>query len=85
MYYLYVSIDYRLSDLMGELGIELQVDRPAEIRAPEPHSQKHDRRDADLILKPLAEDRFPSIWPFEGVARPAGAAIPPPSVRIWRR
>src|SRR3974377_525947 len=31
-------------------------------RAAEPRKQKHDRRDADLILKLLAEDRFPTIW-----------------------
>jgi transposase len=49
-------------NLMEELGIECQVGHPAEIRAAEPRKQKHDRRDADLILKLLMEDRFPSIW-----------------------
>jgi transposase len=49
-------------NLMEELGIECQVGHPAEIRAAEPRKQKHDRRDADLILKVLAEDRFPAIW-----------------------
>ena len=49
-------------NLMEELGIECQVGHPAEIRAAEPRKQKHDRRDADLILKLLAENRFPSIW-----------------------
>jgi transposase len=48
--------------LMEELGIECQVGHPAQIRAAEPRKQKHDRRDADLILKLLAEDRFPAIW-----------------------
>jgi len=38
-------------NLMEELGIECQVGHPAEIRAAEPQKQKHDRRDADLILK----------------------------------
>jgi len=38
-------------NLMEELGIECQVGHPAEIRAAEPRKQKHDRRDADLILK----------------------------------
>jgi hypothetical protein len=28
----------------------------------EPRKQKHDRRDADFILKLLVENRFPSIW-----------------------
>ena len=30
--------------------------------AAEPRKQKHDRRDADLILKVLVENRFPAIW-----------------------
>ena len=49
-------------NLMEELGIECQVGHPAVIRAAEPRKQKHDRRDADLILKLLAENRFPAIW-----------------------
>jgi hypothetical protein len=48
--------------LMEELGIECQVGHPAKIRAAEPRKQKHDRRDADLILQLLVENRFPSIW-----------------------
>jgi transposase len=49
-------------NLMEELGIECQVGHPAKIRAAEPRKQKHDRRDADLILKLLVENRFPAIW-----------------------
>src|SRR6266705_5246007 len=49
-------------NLMEELGIECLVGHPAEIRAAEPRKQKHDRRDADLILKVLVENRFPAIW-----------------------
>ena len=49
-------------NLMEELGIECLVGHPAEIRAAEPRKQKHDRRDADLILTLLAENRFPAIW-----------------------
>src|SRR5215831_6619775 len=49
-------------NLMEELGIECRVGHPAQIRAAEPRKQKHDRRDADLILKLLTEDRFPAIW-----------------------
>ena len=49
-------------NLMEELGIECVVGHPAQIRAAEPRKQKHDRRDADLILKLLAENRFPAIW-----------------------
>src|SRR5882762_5134837 len=49
-------------NLLEELGIECLVGPPAEIRAAEPRKQKHDRRDADLILKLLVENRFPAIW-----------------------
>jgi transposase len=49
-------------NLMEELGIECLVGHPAEIRAAEPRKQKHDRRDADLLLSLLVEERFPSIW-----------------------
>ena len=49
-------------NLMEELGIECRVGHPAQIRASEPRKQKHDRRDAELILKLLAENRFPAIW-----------------------
>jgi transposase len=49
-------------NLTGELGIECQVGHPAQIRAAEPRKQKHDRRDADLILKLMVENRFPAIW-----------------------
>jgi len=49
-------------NLMEELGTECLVGHPAEIRAAEPRKQKHDRRDADLILKLLVENRFPAIW-----------------------
>src|SRR6202161_3967636 len=48
-------------NLMEELGIECLGGHPAEIRAAEPRKQKHDRRDADLILKMLAENRFLAI------------------------
>ena len=49
-------------NLMEELRIECLVGHPAKIRAAEPRKQKHDRRDADLILKLLVENRFPGIW-----------------------
>ena len=32
------------------------------IRAAEPRKQKHDRRDAALVLQLLVENRIPSIW-----------------------
>ena len=49
-------------ELMEELGIECEVGHPAKIRAAEPRKQKHDRRDAALVLQLLVENRFPSIW-----------------------
>src|SRR6516162_11423055 len=49
-------------NLMEELGIECRVGHPATIRAAEPRKQKLDRRDAELILRLLAENRFPAIW-----------------------
>src|SRR6201984_2392825 len=49
-------------ELMEELGIDCQVGHPAKIRAAEPRKQKHDRRDAALVLQLLIENRFPAIW-----------------------
>lgn len=48
--------------LMEELKIECRVGHPAKIREAETRKQKHDRRDARLLLKLLAEKRFPTIW-----------------------
>ncbi len=52
-------------NLLEELGIECQVGHPATIRAAEPRKQKHDRRDADLILK--------LTFPICGLPRSYGA------------
>ena len=49
-------------ELMEELGIECRVGHPAKIRKAETRKQKHDRRDARLLLTLLAEHRFPTIW-----------------------
>jgi transposase len=48
--------------LMEELKIDCRVGHPAKIRKAETRKQKHDRRDARLLLKLLVEDRFPAIW-----------------------
>ena len=48
--------------LLEELAIDFRVGNPVKIRAAEPRKQKHDRRDARLILTLLAENRFPAIW-----------------------
>jgi transposase len=49
-------------NLMEELGIECQIGHPAQMRAAEFRKQKHDRRDADLILTLLVENPLPAIW-----------------------
>src|SRR5229473_3202928 len=48
--------------LMEELAIECRVGHPVAIRKAETRQQKHDRRDAALLMRLLAEDRFPTIW-----------------------
>jgi transposase len=48
--------------LLEELGIDHQIGHPSKIRKAETRKQKHDRRDAALLLKLLMENRFPSIW-----------------------
>ncbi len=49
-------------ELMEELGIACRVGHPQKIRKAETRKQKHDRRDARLLLQLLAENRFPPIW-----------------------
>jgi len=50
-------------ELLEELSIECRVGHPAKIRAAETRKQKHDRRDAHLLLDLLVmKDRFPKIW-----------------------
>jgi len=49
-------------EMLARLGHELWVGDAAKIRASDPRQQKHDRRDAELILKLLLEGRFPRIW-----------------------
>ena len=48
--------------LLAECRHELWVGDAARIRAAEPRKQKTDRRDAELILKLMLEERFPRIW-----------------------
>jgi len=44
-------------------NLECRVGHPAKIRAAETRQQKHDRRDAEVILELLLmKDRFPDIW-----------------------
>lgn len=48
--------------MLDELGITYQVGHPAKIRQADTRKQKHDRRDAVLLLQLLVEQRFPAIW-----------------------
>jgi transposase len=49
-------------ELLNRLGHEVWVGDAAKIRASDSRQQKHDKRDARLLLQLLMEDRFPRIW-----------------------
>jgi hypothetical protein len=49
-------------EMAAAAGHDLWIGDAAKIRACEVRAQKHDRRDAALILKLLLEGRFPRIW-----------------------
>jgi transposase len=53
-------------DMVTTAGHEVWVGDAARIRASDARQQKHDRRDAALILKLLLEGRFPRIWTPSG-------------------
>jgi transposase len=53
-------------EMATTLGHEVWIGDAAKIRASEVRQQKHDRRDAALILKLLREGRFPRIWTPSG-------------------
>ena len=48
--------------LLAELGFELWIGDPAELKTKRVRKQKTDREDARLMLKLLRENRFPKIW-----------------------
>jgi transposase len=48
--------------LLAELGFELWIGDPAEIKRQRVRKQKTDREDARLMRKLLLENRFPRIW-----------------------
>ena len=48
--------------LLAELGCEVWIGDPAEIKTRRVKKQKTDRQDAQLLLKLMMEDRFPRIW-----------------------
>jgi transposase len=51
-----------LERLLAELGHEVWLGDAGRIRAMEVRKQKTDRRDAELLLRLLIEDRFPRLW-----------------------
>jgi transposase len=48
--------------LLAELGFELWIGDPAEIKAKRVKKQKFDREDARLLLRLLRENNFPQVW-----------------------
>ena len=56
-------------ELVDRLGHELWVGDAAKIRASDDRQQKHDKRDARLLVKLLAEERFPRIWTPSGAEK----------------
>ena len=48
--------------LLAELGFEVWIGDPAEIKTKRVKKQKTDREDARLMRKLLLENRFPRIW-----------------------
>src|SRR5438876_115321 len=48
--------------LLAELGFELWVGDPAEIKAKRVKKREHDRNDALLLLRLIREDIFTRIW-----------------------
>lgn len=49
-------------EVVTGLGHEVWIGDAAKIRASEVRQQKHDRRDAQLLLRLLVEGRFPRLW-----------------------
>jgi transposase len=56
-------------EMATDLGHQVWIGDAAKIRASEVRQQKHDRRDAALILKLLLEGRFPRIWMPSGAEK----------------
>ena len=48
--------------LLAELGFELWIGDPAEIKANRVKKQKNDRNDARLLRRLMLENNFPQIW-----------------------
>src|SRR5438552_1049172 len=66
--------------LLAELGFELWIGNPAEIKTKRVKKQKTDRKDAQLLLRLMREDNFPRIWvPESGESGSATTALASPS------
>jgi transposase len=48
--------------LLAELGFELWIGDPAEIKAKRVKKRKYDREDARLLLRLMRENNFPQVW-----------------------
>jgi transposase len=48
--------------LLAELGFELWIGDPAQIKAKRVKRQKYDHEDARLLLRLMRENNFPKIW-----------------------
>ncbi|HXJ17091.1 MAG TPA: IS110 family transposase [Candidatus Polarisedimenticolia bacterium] len=48
--------------LLAELGFELWMGHPAEIKSRRVKKQKTDRKDAQLLLRLMREENFPKVW-----------------------
>ncbi len=48
--------------LLAELGFEVWMGDPAEIKAKRVKKQKYDREDARLLLRLMRENNFPQVW-----------------------
>ncbi len=59
--------------LLTKLGHGYMIGDAAQIRSMAPRKQKNDRRDAELLMKLLAQNRFPRIW------------VPTPAMRDQRQ
>lgn len=72
---------YRRFAAPALIGLEATMDRRCseEIRASDVRQQKHDRRDAALLLRLLSEGRFPRIWTPSSEQRGHAAIVDSPA------
>jgi transposase len=68
--------------LLAELGFEVWIGDPAEIKTKRVKKHKTDREDARLMRKLLLENRFPRIWVPDPENRDLRASRPIASVAI---